>query len=273
MNKTYSILIFPWRGRELRRLIVSKRSLCCLLACAMILVGAGGWLLGDYLRIKLQKDGIKEFKVEVQAQRRRLFLLQEKAESIQALLADWKGLQKKIDASLPVKYKTHANGNSTMGGDAMDELEITLASLRKELEHLIASVPSRWPTPGHVSSGVGMRASPWTGKSEFHAGLDIPNPTGTPVLAPADGTVETAEVGEETGKTIVLNHGRGITTRYAHLSKILVRKGDQIRTGQQIAKVGNTGKSTNPHLHYEVRVHGVPIDPRRNLLAKNHPSS
>lgn len=273
MNRSYSILIFPWRGKELRRLVVSKRLLGCLLVGVVFLIGAGGWLVGDYFRMKLRQDGIKELKVEVQAHRTRLSHLQEKADTIQTLLANWKGLQKKVNASLPKKYKTSTNGSSPNGHHPMDELETSLALLRKELENLIDSVPSSWPTSGRVSSGVGMRPSPWTGKREFHAGLDIPNPIGTPVYAPADGTVEKIEVSKEGGRTVILDHGRGITTAYAHLSKTLVQKGDRIRKGQQIAKVGNTGKSTSPHLHYEVRVRGIPIDPRRNLLGQNRPSS
>jgi murein DD-endopeptidase MepM/ murein hydrolase activator NlpD len=273
MNRSYSILIFPWRGKELRRLVVSKRLLGCLVVGVVFLIGTGGWLVGDYLKMKLRHEGIKELKVEVEAHRTRLSHLQEKADTIQVLLANWKGLQEKVESSLPKKYRSSPNGNSSNGHHPMDELETSLVLLRKELEHLIDSVPSSWPTSGRVSSGVGMRPSPWTGKRDFHAGLDIPNPIGTPVYAPADGTVDKIEVSKEGGRTVILDHGRGITTAYAHLSKILVRKGVRIRKGQQIAKVGNTGKSTNPHLHYEVRVRGIPIDPRRNLLGQKHPSS
>lgn len=273
MNRNYSILIFPWRGKELRRLVVSKKLLGCLLVGVVVLVGVSGWLVGDYIGFQLRQDGIKKLEAEVQAHRTRLFLLQERADTIQTLLASWKGLREKIDASLPKKHKTSSNGTSSNGHHPIEELETSLASLREELERLIDSVPSRWPTSGRVSSGVGMRASPWTGKREFHAGLDIPNPIGTPVYAPADGTVKKIVVSREGGRTVVVDHGRGVTTAYAHLSKTLVQKEDRIRKGQKIAQVGNTGKSTSPHLHYEVRVHGIPIDPRRKLLGQKHPSS
>jgi murein DD-endopeptidase MepM/ murein hydrolase activator NlpD len=119
---------------------------------------------------------------------------------------------------------------------------------------------------GKITSGVGDRVSPMTGRIEFHSGLDIPNPTGTPVYAPGNGTVEAAGEMNGNGRTVVLNHGQGITTQYLHLSKINVNPGEQVRKGQQIAEVGSTGQSTSPHLHYEVRVNGVPIDPRRSLL-------
>jgi murein DD-endopeptidase MepM/ murein hydrolase activator NlpD len=129
---------------------------------------------------------------------------------------------------------------------------------------MIASLPSEWPINGQVVSGVGMRPSPWTGKMEYHAGLDIPKPIGTPVQASGDAVVESID-----GKrgTIVLNHGQEIKTQYSHLSKIFVNEGERVRKGQPIAAVGNTGKSTGPHLHYEVRVAGVAVDPRQSLIS------
>jgi len=99
---------------------------------------------------------------------------------------------------------------------------------------------------------------------EYHAGLDIPNPIGTPVHATGDAVVESID-GQR--GTLILNHSQQIKTHYAHLSKILVNLGERVRKGQLIAQVGNRGKSTGPHLHYEVRVAGVAIDPRQNLLS------
>jgi len=128
---------------------------------------------------------------------------------------------------------------------------------------MIAALPSGWPVNGRVSSGVGMRPSPWTGEMKYHAGLDIPKPIGTPVRASGDAVVESVD-----GRrgTIILNHGQQLKTHYAHLSKILVSKGERVRKGQPIAQVGNKGKSTGPHLHYEVRFAGIAIDPRQHLI-------
>lgn len=245
----------------MRRLVLSQKSIRHLLSGAVILLGIGGWLLGDYLWMKLRKKEIRELRVEAQARREQLSALQEQAKDIQLLLANWKGLQEKIQASLPPQHRSSANGNH-----AIEELEKSLATLRSELERLTASIPSGWPASGRVTSGVGTRTSPWTGKPEFHSGLDIPNPVGTPVFAPGDGVVESVVESSGNGRSVVLNHGQGITTQYAHLSKAHVKKGDHVRKGQRIADVGNTGKSTSPHLHYEVRVNGVPIDPRPSLI-------
>lgn len=268
MNKTYSILILPWRGTQMRRLNLSQKSIRYLFAGGGLLLAVGGWLTGDYLWMKMQKKGFKELRMEALAQREQLSVLQEQTKNLQLLLSNWKGLQKSIQSSLPSQNRSAVNGHI-----AIKELEKSLASLRTELERLIASVPSAMPAKGHVTSGVGTRPSPWTGKPEFHSGLDIPNPVGTPVHAPGDGVVESAGVSNGNGQTVILNHGQGIVTQYSHLSKIQVKKGDRVRKGEQIAESGNTGKSTSPHLHYEVRVNGVPIDPRPNLIRQNSPSS
>lgn len=261
MDRKYLILILPWRGTRIRRLILSQRSIRYLLLGAVILLGISGWLLGDYLLMKLQTKEVHQLMTEAKAQREQLSALQKRTEDLQLLLANWKGLQGKVQASLPPRHRSSTNGHYSA-----KELENSLISLQSELKRLIASIPSAWPVNGRVSSGVGMRRDPWTGKPEFHSGLDIPKPIGTPVYAPGDGVVDTVKRSKVNGRTLGLNHGQGIITRYAHLSKIQVKKGDRVRKGQQIAIVGNTGKSTNPHLHYEVRINGVPIDPRRKLI-------
>ncbi len=252
----------------MRRLVLSQKSIRCLLSGGVFLLGIGGWLAGDYLWMKWQKKGLNDLRMEALAQREQLSVLQEQTKNLQLLLANWKGLQERIQSSLPSQKRSSVNGPL-----AVEELKKSLASLQKEIERLIASVPSAMPANGRVTSGVGTRPSPWTGKPEFHSGLDIPNPIGTPVYASADGVVESVGVINGNGQTVVLDHGQGITTQYSHLSKANVKKGDRVRKGQQIAESGNTGKSTSPHLHYEVRVNGVPIDPRPNLIRQNSPSS
>jgi murein DD-endopeptidase MepM/ murein hydrolase activator NlpD len=166
-------------------------------------------------------------------------------------------LREKIHAALPRGSKRSAEGLHE--GEELDKI---LVALQGELKQMIAALPSGWPVTGRVTSGVGMRPSPWTGEMQYHAGLDISNPIGTPVHASGDGVVESID-----GRrgTIILNHGQEIKTHYAHLSKILVSRGERVRKGKPIAQVGNTGRSTGPHLHYEVRVAGVAIDPRQFL--------
>ena len=268
MNKSYSILIFPWRGTHMRRLVLSQKSLRHLAAAGVVVLATGAWLAGDYLWMKIQKKGITELRMEAMAQREQLSVLQEQTQNLQLLLANWKGLEQDIKASLPPQGRASFNGRL-----AIAELEKSLSALRSELEKLIASVPTVMPLGGRITSGVGTRLSPWTAKPEFHSGLDIPNPIGTPVRATGDGVVDATGVMNGNGLTVIVNHGQGITTQYSHLSKTLVKKGDRVRRGQQVAETGNTGKSTSPHLHYEVRINRVPVDPRSSLVKQNSPSS
>jgi murein DD-endopeptidase MepM/ murein hydrolase activator NlpD len=129
----------------------------------------------------------------------------------------------------------------------------------------LRSLPSIWPVRGEITNGFGDSADPFSGAEAFHPGVDIAAPMGTPVEATANGLV--IQAGWETGygNTILIDHGDGITTRYGHLSKILVVVGEQVKRGEVIGAVGMTGRATGPHLHYEVRIHDTPVNPARFL--------
>jgi murein DD-endopeptidase MepM/ murein hydrolase activator NlpD len=136
----------------------------------------------------------------------------------------------------------------------------------QEQKSLLASTPSVWPARGWVTSDFGQRLDPYTAERVMHDGLDIAAPAGRDVLAPADGTVVFAGLEGGYGNVIVMDHGYGIKTRFGHLSQIMVKSGQHVKRGQTIAAIGNTGRSTGPHLHYEVRVNGVPENPRKFIL-------
>lgn len=131
---------------------------------------------------------------------------------------------------------------------------------------LLASTPSVWPAPGWVTSAFGVRDDPYTAERVMHLGVDVSAREGTGVLAPARGVVVYAGPRGAYGNMIAIDHDNGIVTHYAHLSKVLVKVGDTVERGQHIGNVGNTGRSTGPHLHYEVRVGGVPVNPRKFIL-------
>ncbi len=133
-------------------------------------------------------------------------------------------------------------------------------------QEILAHTPSIWPTTGWITSRFGYRKSPFTSRREMHKGLDISAPTGTPIYATAEGKVVKIQRDNGYGKNIMVDHGGGIVTRYAHLSGYAVKQGEQVQRGQLIAYVGNTGRSTGPHLHYEVRLNGVPVNPLRYIL-------
>lgn len=134
---------------------------------------------------------------------------------------------------------------------------------------ILAAIPSRLPASGWISSSYGIRNSPFHSGDVMHNGLDIAADEGTPVYAPADGEVMFAGVFGGFGKYIRLSHGFGIGTRFAHNAEILVKKGQKVRRGDQIAVIGSTGRSTGPHLHYEVMIHGEQVDPARFVLDGN----
>ncbi len=119
------------------------------------------------------------------------------------------------------------------------------------------------------SSSYGWRIDPFNGNKAFHEGLDFSADTGTPIFAAAGGIVTSAEYMPDYGKIVIINHGSGLETRYAHASKLLVKVGERVKKGQLVAEVGNTGRSTGSHLHYEIRLNGNALDPRKYLNASN----
>jgi len=143
--------------------------------------------------------------------------------------------------------------------------ERTLKDLKEFLQaqkSVLLSIPSLWPVYGRITSSFGeVRFSPSSGGTRPHMGIDISAPTGTPIVAPADGVVLSASREAEYGLLICVDHGHGFTTMYGHLKEIRVKPGDRVKTGQLLGTVGTTGNTTGPHLHYEVRIHGRPANP------------
>jgi murein DD-endopeptidase MepM/ murein hydrolase activator NlpD len=147
--------------------------------------------------------------------------------------------------------------------------EATLSELVGALEgkrHRLASSPSVWPTKGWLTSRYGYRVSPFTGKRQFHAGLDIAGATGTDIIAPARGKVVFSGKRGPLGNSLIIDHGYGMRTQYGHAAKLFVKRGEEIERGQRIATLGNTGRSTGPHLHYVVEVKGKTRDPLDYIL-------
>ncbi|RKX23784.1 MAG: hypothetical protein DRP45_09695 [Candidatus Zixiibacteriota bacterium] len=143
-----------------------------------------------------------------------------------------------------------------------NEVEKSLTDLKDRLDH----TPSIMPARGWFSSGYGNRNDPFTGRRQFHRGIDIANHPGTPVIAPADGRVKKYGTYGNMGKMLVIDHGYGFVTRYGHLGEIKVKRGQQIKRGDVIATIGNSGKSTGPHLHYEVWRNGKVMNPNKFII-------
>lgn len=160
-------------------------------------------------------------------------------------------------------------GNSPQ--DSVDSLQARMRDLENQLSlldkrsEMIRSMPTIWPLQGRIGSHYGRRFDPFTGAPEVHAGMDIVAPMGSPIKAPADGKVIFAQRRGDYGNLIVLQHEYGLTTRYGHLSKYNVRSGQAVRRGDVIGWVGLTGRTTAPHLHYEVRLYDRPENPSKYL--------
>jgi murein DD-endopeptidase MepM/ murein hydrolase activator NlpD len=152
---------------------------------------------------------------------------------------------------------------------AVDARDDSLSSLEAKILQqsvLKGMLPNSSPVSvAFNSSSYGWRIDPFTGYKAFHEGLDFPANTGTPIYAAADGIVSQADHTPDYGNIVKIEHGSGLETRYAHASKLLVHVGDRVIKGQAVAEVGSTGRSTGPHLHYEIRLNGESLDPRKYL--------
>jgi murein DD-endopeptidase MepM/ murein hydrolase activator NlpD len=147
------------------------------------------------------------------------------------------------------------------------ELEQTKVAVVKQ-QKLLAVTPTIWPTDSRrITSTFGIRKDPFTHRATYHAGLDIGGVTGNPIYAAADGTIIDAGRSDSHGNNVLISHANGLRTHYSHMSKILTQVGTKVRKGDIIGELGSTGRSTGPHLHYEVMINGEHVDPRPYLKA------
>jgi murein DD-endopeptidase MepM/ murein hydrolase activator NlpD len=160
----------------------------------------------------------------------------------------------------------HALRTSALSGATMVGLTMGLTRNATTADWIRANAtPNLWPVEGQVTGSFGERIDPFNGEGAFHSGVDIASSYGTPVVAPADGVVMRTETLGGYGKTIMVDHGNGISTRYAHLSGYAVTAGQHVHRGDVIGYVGESGRSTGPHLHYEVRINDTPVNPYKYL--------
>jgi murein DD-endopeptidase MepM/ murein hydrolase activator NlpD len=149
------------------------------------------------------------------------------------------------------------DGVADSRGGSLEELIAELEDKHRKL----ASSPAIWPTKGWLTSRFGPRISPFTGRRQFHSGIDIAGQRGTDVFAPARGVVKFAGKRGPLGNTVILDHGYGVRTHYGHSAELHVKRGQEVERGQVIASMGSTGRSTGPHLHYAVEVNGKSVNP------------
>ena len=253
---------------------------------------AAGALYTDYVALKQQREQFAALETRLLEQQQVIDGFQQRVSRVRAEVDSWRDLREKIwqpfgpDAGAPVR-STGVGGGTAMRHlenpgprlSILDELDQLTAVVTEEGDSLrtlerfigkagkvLASLPSRWPVRGPVNSDFGGRSSPWlSSSSEFHSGLDIGATRGTAVIAPAPGTVVFAGQHAEYGVTLVIDHGHDIKTLYGHLTKVTVAQDQKVQRGQPVGLTGNTGRSSGPHLHYEIQVKGQPVNPRSYL--------
>jgi len=294
----YTILIANRNSGAVRRLSVTRRTLAwggLALMAIPLLVGLGA-SSSDPAELEALRQAVQNLRVENESYREATGELAEQISSLQSALTQL-GNQAELDpaarhalSKLPAVIRSRAAGgggsvaavpgmstSSTSPEGTFDVLkgllgaiENRLASVKDKVESqqaLARATPSIWPLAGWLSSAFGNRKDPFDGTRDFHAGLDIAADRGTPVHATADGTVSSAGYNGNYGNSVLMEHGYGISTRFGHLSRIVVRSGQQIHRGDVVGYVGSTGRATSPHLHYEILLNGRPINPL-NLLAR-----
>ena len=261
----------------IRRFCVQKRSLRLLAFLAITLLGCsiygfyGMTQQAAHLRTEVENQRLR---AENESQRRELNDLSNRVEAVEDTsrkLAEKSGVVNQEPAlpgtggpSLPLDR----NSLSALEGK-MNLLERNIKAYEAVLRER-GYTPSLWPVIGKLESGFGGRRNPFGGSGyEFHTGQDIDAQTGDPVVAGARGTVTFAGVQNGYGNLVVIDHGGGLTTRYGHLSHIDITQGQTIERGQFIGRVGSTGRSTGPHLHYEIRINDEPVDPLPYLLTSS----
>ena len=288
-DKRFTILVIPEGSHQVRRfgvrLSVLKRIAAAAVVLALVLAG----LITDYVLTNLDQNELERLQVENLSQREELHRLVVKLEDLRQEIV----VLAQNDAKVRVMAKLSAPKSDSMvgvGGPATQEdvnrefsvIQQRIDEVRRQIDlrresqeeiqgilndqrSLLAAKPGGWPVKGWLTSSFGMRRDPFNGRRKMHEGLDIAARTGTSVTATADGIVSSVKTEPGYGKVVILDHGYGYRTIYGHNSKYYVKVGQRVRRGERIAAVGNTGRSTGSHVHYEIRLNGVPVNPRKYL--------
>ena len=296
----FTFMFLPGPNAKVRTLSISKSVIKSALLSVAAVILLSFYLIYEYNDVKdkvwelqsmreelmQQKAQVQNFALNILDYKRQMFLLRDldtklrravslgprdKAQQVLGIGGpDELGLQnltsmgeKKQDEALK---EMHQELTQLKGAASKQEASLQmLIEYFEDKRSLFASTPLVWPVRGWVTSPFGKRTSPFSGIRAFHEGLDIAAQTGTPVVAPADGVVIKAGFSTGYGNMVEISHGYGIRTVFGHNSRLNVKVGQQVKRGDVISYAGDTGSSTGPHLHYEVRVNGLPVNPMKYL--------
>lgn len=282
MGKNFhTIIVVPHARARLRKWRVSNLQIRIVLSLLAVLTLAASFFTWGFFTKTVDRAEIERLRGENQELRTVNTAFEGNVRQLQEKLADYE--DRTMELAIVAGLDPAAGGGEAgIGGTAgapeaglgglsrrADRLEGTLDRVEAELHEQmrwISSTPAITPARGILTSGFGIRRDPITRGRAFHSGLDIAAAPGAPVRASADGVVTRATRSGGLGKAVYLSHGYGLSTRYGHMARIEVRAGQRVQRGDVIGYVGNTGRSTGYHLHYEVHLDGEPVDPAPYLL-------
>jgi len=303
-NKSYSIIIVSDATSSNKELFLSSKFIRNSLIAVVLLVSLFGYVIFDYLTLSIDSQKMGRLEVENERKTKIITELTRNVDRAQRSLTKMENFKKRILIAAGLTSPSALQEIGTGGGPIADistDVELTESNLdlsipkrkidileksrnnnihAKKMENALqfveniidkqkvrlASTPSIWPTKGYLTNSFGRRIHPLTGKRSFHYGQDIATQSGNKIIAPANGIILVAEYRDYYGKMIIVDHNFGYTTRYGHLAAFNVKEGDRVTRGQVIGFVGNTGRSTAPHLHYEVRFMGKAINPMNFII-------
>ncbi len=290
--RQFNLLVVKDDGSRVVRLTVPRWVVVGAVGGTLLVIGSLTAIYSDYLLLRQQRATFAALTARLASQQTLLDASQARMKAIRKEIDSWRDLHGRIWEPFGPEAGPAKRGTGIGGGTAgrlltdsgrgarsdrdgiREEMDQLVGIVKDEGESLrslerflgkaskvLASLPSRWPLRGPVNSDFGKRLSPWAPNSEFHSGIDIGAPIGTPVRAPAPGTVVFAGPHSEYGIIVVIDHGNDTKSLYGHLSKLQVAVDHQVQRGEVIAMTGNTGRSSGPHLHYEIQVKGQPVNP------------
>ncbi len=290
MRPPFSLVFVHGDGSRVLRMTVPRWIGYGLLSIPAAVAGVAMALAGAQALIAYQRTELAGLHRRVEDQTQLIEGFRATASTVRNELAAWKTMHANMWEALGPELgggskapgvggiRAAGEGEEKVAAGPHDELALLLECVAdegpriRELERLIgrtsevvSALPLRWPVRGRVNSEYGRRTSPWGGAAEHHSGLDISTPPGTPVMCPAPGKVLLAGGGGDYGRHVIVEHGNGVRSLYGHLSKVEVKAGQRVEKGQLLGLTGSTGRSTGPHLHYELRVAGKTVNPRKFL--------
>jgi murein DD-endopeptidase MepM/ murein hydrolase activator NlpD len=277
MSQSYFVLDLAHSAQgQVKRIQISYKSLAYAALFAVLLTLAFVGLFSSYLRMSWKVSNYNHLQTDFDHLRTRYSELERVASQHRQQMASLESLAGEVSAAYGINQPTRVVANLDSDAprnvhESMEEYNFLKLATDSSVYHRYAyrwqshNEPSLWPVTGAISSSFGGRSDPFSGEGAFHTGVDLQATSGTPVHVTADGVVENAGWSGRYGKLVVIDHGNGLETYYAHLSQFMVIPGQEVRRGDVIAFSGSTGHATGPHMHYEVRLKGMPVNPYRYL--------